>query len=134
LTWRGRALDAAFVEKSSRTNVHVTHNRNVPPCHAHCDDASYSADLSRGSPSKVRDKPNPGWPSDRHRRWGNRRYITEVGIDDGQAIVIGEIVRTLGIGYDAVAIPMEMFANKDDHVELAITAEQVRSRLERPEQ
>ena len=61
-------------------------------------------------------------------------YITEVGIDDGQAIVIGEIVRPLGIGYDAVAIPMEMFANKGDHVELAITAEQVRSRLERPEQ
>ena len=60
-------------------------------------------------------------------------YITEVGIDHGQAIVIGEIVRQLGIGYDAVAIPIEMFANKGDHVELTITAEQVRSRLERPE-
>ena len=60
-------------------------------------------------------------------------YITEVGIDDGQAIVIGEIVRPLGIGYDAVAIPIEMFANKGDHVELAITAEQVRSRLARTE-
>jgi hypothetical protein len=60
-------------------------------------------------------------------------YVTEVGIDEGQAIVIGEIVRPLGIGYDAVAIPIEMFANKGDHVELAITAEQVRSRLQRPE-
>lgn len=60
-------------------------------------------------------------------------YITEVGIDDGQAIAIGEIVRPLGIGYDAVAIPIEMLANKGDHVELTISAEQVRGRLERPE-
>lgn len=60
-------------------------------------------------------------------------YITEVGVDDGQAVVIGEIVRPLGIGYDAVVIPTEMFANKGDHVELTITAEQTRSRLARPE-
>lgn len=60
-------------------------------------------------------------------------YITEVGIDDGQAIAVGEIVRPLGIGYDAVAIPVEMFAHKGDHVELAVTAEQVRARLQRPE-
>lgn len=60
-------------------------------------------------------------------------YITEVGIDDGQAIAIGEIVRPLGIGYDAVAIPGEMFAHKGDHVELTITAEEVRVRLKRPE-
>jgi hypothetical protein len=60
-------------------------------------------------------------------------YITEVGIDDGQAIVIGEIVRPLGIGYDAVAIPVEMFAHKGDHAELTLTAEQVRARLQRPE-
>jgi hypothetical protein len=60
-------------------------------------------------------------------------YITEVGIDDGQAIAIGEIVRPLGIGYDAVAIPTEMFAHKGDHAELTITAEEVRVRLKRPE-
>jgi sporulation protein YlmC with PRC-barrel domain len=60
-------------------------------------------------------------------------YITEVGIDDGQAIAIGEIVRPLGIGYDAVAIPTEMFAHKGDHVELTIPAEEVRTRLKRPE-
>jgi sporulation protein YlmC with PRC-barrel domain len=60
-------------------------------------------------------------------------YITEVGIDDGQAIAIGEIVRPLGIGYDAVAIPVEMFAHKGDHVELTIPAEEVRTRLKRPE-
>jgi len=60
-------------------------------------------------------------------------YITEVGIDDGQAIAIAEIVRALGIGYDAVAIPTEMFTHKGDHVELMISAEQIRSRLEHPE-
>ena len=60
-------------------------------------------------------------------------YITEVGIDDGQAIVIAEIVRALGIGYDAVAIPTEMFTHKGDHVELMISAEQIRSGLEHPE-
>lgn len=59
-------------------------------------------------------------------------YITEVGIDDGQAIVVAEIVRALGIGYDAVAIPTEMFTHKGDHVELTISAKQVRSRLKRP--
>ena len=60
-------------------------------------------------------------------------YITEVGIDDGQAIAIAEIVRALGIGYDAVAIPTEMFTHKGDHVELMISAEQIRSGLEHPE-
>ena len=60
-------------------------------------------------------------------------YITEVGIDGGQAIAIGEIVRPLGIGYDAVAIPTEMFAHKGDHAELTITADEVRARLKRPE-
>ena len=60
-------------------------------------------------------------------------YITEVGIVDGHVIAIGELVRPLGIGYDAVAIPVEMFAHKGDHAELTITAEEVRARLERPE-
>ena len=60
-------------------------------------------------------------------------YITEVGVDDGQAIAVGEIVRPLGIGYDAVAIPVEMFAHKGDHAKLTVTAEEVRVRLTRPE-
>ena len=60
-------------------------------------------------------------------------YITDVGIFDGHVIAIGEIVRLLGVGYDAVAIPVEMFAHKGDHAELTITAEEVRARLKRPE-
>ena len=34
---------------------------------------------------------------------------------------------------DAVAIPTEMFTHKGDHVELMISAEQIRSRLEHSE-
>lgn len=60
--------------------------------------------------------------------------VTEVGLDDGQAIIIGEIERPLGIGADPVAIPLDMFANKGDRVELSITAAQIRDRLARPEQ
>ena len=59
--------------------------------------------------------------------------VTEVGIDDGQAILIAEIERPLGIGADPVAIPVEMFARKGDRVELSITAVEVRDRLARPE-
>ncbi len=59
--------------------------------------------------------------------------VTEVGLNDNEAILIGEIERPLGIGADAVAIPAEMFANKGDHIELTITAVEVRDRLARPE-
>lgn len=60
--------------------------------------------------------------------------VTEVGMDDGQAIIIAEIERPLGIGADSVAIPVDMFANKGDRIELTIAAAQVRDRLARPEQ
>ena len=59
--------------------------------------------------------------------------VTEAGIDDGEAILIGEIERPLGIGVDVVVITREMFANKGDHIELTLTAEQVGDRLARPE-
>ena len=59
--------------------------------------------------------------------------VTEAGIDDGEAILIAEIDRPLGIGHDLVVIPTEMFVNKGDHIELTITAEQVRDRLANPQ-
>ena len=59
--------------------------------------------------------------------------VTEAGIDDGEAILIGEIERPLGIGVDVVVITSEMFVNRGDHIELTITAEQVGVRLARPE-
>jgi sporulation protein YlmC with PRC-barrel domain len=60
--------------------------------------------------------------------------VTEVGINNSEAVLIGEIERPLGIGADAVAIPTDMFASKGDHIELTITAVEVRDRLARPEQ
>ena len=59
--------------------------------------------------------------------------VTEAGIDGGEAILIGEIERPLGIGVDVVVITREMFANKGDLIELTLTAEQVGDRLARPE-
>jgi hypothetical protein len=59
--------------------------------------------------------------------------VTEAGIDDGEAILIGEIERPLGLGPDVVVITSEMFVNRGDHIELTLTAEQVRDRLARPE-
>jgi sporulation protein YlmC with PRC-barrel domain len=59
--------------------------------------------------------------------------VTEVGMNDNEAILIGDIERPLGIGADAVAIPAEMFATKGDHIELTITAVEIRDRLARPE-
>lgn len=59
--------------------------------------------------------------------------VTEAGIDDGEAILIAEIDRPLGIGHDLVVIPTEMFVNKGDHIELTITAQQVRDRLAKPQ-
>ena len=60
--------------------------------------------------------------------------VTEAGIDDGEAILIGEIERPLGLGPDVVVITSEMFVNRGDHIELTLTAEQVRDRLAKPEQ
>jgi hypothetical protein len=59
--------------------------------------------------------------------------VTEAGIDDGEAILVGEIERPLGLGPDVVVITKEMFANKGDHIELTLTAAEVRNRLAKPE-
>ncbi len=57
--------------------------------------------------------------------------VTHVGVDDGQAVLIAEIDRPMGIGADPVAIPAEMFVNRGDHVELTMTAAQIRAKLDR---
>jgi hypothetical protein len=48
-------------------------------------------------------------------------------------ILIDEIERPLGIGVDVVVITSEMFVNRGEHIELTVTAKQVRDRLARPE-
>jgi PRC-barrel domain len=59
--------------------------------------------------------------------------VTELGKYDGQPVLIVEIDRPLGIGPDAVAIPIDMFVQRPDRIELTITADQVRDRLARPD-
>ena len=53
-------------------------------------------------------------------------YITEVGVDDGNAFAIAYVVRASGIGGVPVTIPGKMLTHKGDHVELALTADQIR--------
>jgi hypothetical protein len=55
--------------------------------------------------------------------------VVEVGEDDGEAVVIGEIDQLLGIGATPVAIPADMFARHDDAIELTITASELRANL-----
>jgi hypothetical protein len=44
--------------------------------------------------------------------------------------LIGEVPRPLGLGPDLLAIPVSMYVHKGDHIELTLTAEQVRQKLE----
>ena len=55
--------------------------------------------------------------------------VVEVGEDDGEAVVIGEIDQLLGIGATPVAIPADMFVHRDKAIELTITASELRANL-----
>ena len=57
---------------------------------------------------------------------------TEVGMYDGEAILIAEIERLLGIGSTLVAIPAHMIELRADRIRLTITASQVRDTLAGP--
>ena len=60
--------------------------------------------------------------------------ISKLGRDGhGQGVLIAELDRPLGIGPQIVAIPIDMFVQRPDRIELTITAEQVRDRLAGPE-
>lgn len=58
-------------------------------------------------------------------------YVTEVGVDDGHTFAIAYVVPASGIGGVPVAIPAKMLTHKGDHVELALTADQIRVLRER---
>ena len=51
----------------------------------------------------------------------------------GQAVLIAELDRPLGIGPQTVAIPIDMFVQRPDRIELTVTAEQVRDRVAGPD-
>jgi hypothetical protein len=47
----------------------------------------------------------------------------------GQGVLIAELDRPLGIGPQIVAIPIDMFVQRPDRIELSVTAEQLRDRI-----
>jgi len=59
--------------------------------------------------------------------------VIELGRDNRQPVLIAEIERPLGIGPNTVAIPIDMFVQRPDRIELTIGADKVRDRLAGPE-
>ena len=55
--------------------------------------------------------------------------VTQAGIGDGEAVLIGEVERPLGLGPELIAISADMFVDRGDHVQLKLTADQVREKL-----
>lgn len=53
--------------------------------------------------------------------------------EDDEQVLVAEIERPLGIGSEAVAIPIDLFTRKQDRIELTITEAEVDARLGRPE-
>ena len=60
--------------------------------------------------------------------------VTEVGTVGGRKMLRAEIGAFLGIGPSPVLIPADMFAHKNDRIEVAMTADEVRDTLSRQKQ
>jgi len=58
--------------------------------------------------------------------------ITQVGIHEGQQVVLAEMGAFLGIGSQPVSISAETVTRKGDRVELPMTAEEVRNTISTP--
>jgi hypothetical protein len=56
--------------------------------------------------------------------------VKQAGVGNGEPVLIGEVERPLGLGPDLLAIPISMYVNRGDHIELTIRADQVREKLE----
>jgi hypothetical protein len=59
--------------------------------------------------------------------------VTGLARGEGEPMLIAEIERRLGIGSRTVAIPIDMFVQQPDRIELTLTAEQVADKLAGPE-
>ena len=57
--------------------------------------------------------------------------ITGVELENGRGILVGEIDRHMGIGSDEVAIPAGAYVDRGDHIELTVTAGEVRDTIAR---
>ncbi len=60
-------------------------------------------------------------------------HITEVVGEPHEPLLIAEIERPVGLGSRTVAIPIDIFVQRADRIELALTFEQVSDRLSGPE-
>ncbi len=89
------------------------------------------------APAMAQPAPPPGAPSEGtllglavYSSDGQRLgEITQVGMSGTQRAVRAEIGGFLGLGPRTVLIPADMFVQKQDRIELAMTAEQVRDTL-----
>jgi hypothetical protein len=60
--------------------------------------------------------------------------VTQAGIGDGEAVLIGEVERPLGLGPELIAITADMFVDRGDHIQLTLTADQIREKLTKAKQ
>ena len=60
--------------------------------------------------------------------------VTQAGIGDGEAVLIGEVERPLGLGPELIAISADMFVDRGDHIQLTLTADQIREKLAQAKQ
>ena len=60
--------------------------------------------------------------------------VTQAGIGDGEAVLIGEVERPLGLGPELIAITADMFVDRGDHIQLTLTADQIREKLAKAKQ
>ena len=55
--------------------------------------------------------------------------VTHAGFSFGDTVLIGEVERPLGLGPELIAISADVFVDMGDHIQLALTAAQVREKL-----
>jgi PRC-barrel domain len=60
-------------------------------------------------------------------------HVTEVVSEPQEPLLIAEIERPVGFGPRSVAIPIDVFVQRADRIELTLTLEQVSDRLAGPE-
>ena len=55
--------------------------------------------------------------------------VTHAGSGFGETVLIGEVERPLGLGPELIAISTEMFVDRGDHIQLQLSAAQIREQL-----
>ena len=60
--------------------------------------------------------------------------VAQAGIGDGEAVLIGEVERPLGLGPELIALTADMFVDRGDHIQLTLTADQIREKLAKAKQ